>query len=93
MAPNRFALLSPINDAEAPLADLLQQLVSANAIAYLLLVARELACHFHGLPERLGDTLFEEGVLLVVREQLFDGFPQLGIPGGRPLKKSCARLR
>ena len=93
LAPNGFALLSPINDAEAPLADLLQKFVSADGITNLLLLERELACYFHGLPERLGDTLFEKGVLLIVREQLFDGFPQLGIPGGRPLKKSCARLR
>ena len=93
LAPNGFALLRPINDAEAPLADLLQKFVSANAVANLLLVEGELAGDFHGVPERLGDTLFEESVLLIVREQLFDGFPQLGIPGGRPLKKSRARLR
>ena len=77
---------------EAPLADLLQEFVSANTVVYLLLVKGEFACYFHGVPERLGDTLFEEGVLLIVRKQLFDGFPQHRIPGGRSLKKSCACL-
>jgi hypothetical protein len=93
LSPNGFALLSPINHAEAPLADLLQEFVSANAVADLFLVEGEFAGRFHGVPERLGDTLFEEGVRLIVREQLFDGFPQRGIPSSRLIKKSPARLR
>jgi hypothetical protein len=93
LAPNGFTLLSPVNHAEAPLADLLQKSVSANAIACLFLVERELASRFHGVPEGLGDALFEEVVFLIVREQLLDSLPQLGIPSGRPLKESRARLR
>ena len=75
MAPNGFALLRPIHDTEASLADLLQEFVSADGVANLLLLQRELAGDCHGFPEKLGGTLFEQSVRLVAREQSFNGFP------------------
>ena len=94
LAPNGFALLSPINDTEAPLADLLQKFVAADGIANLLLLERQLACGFQGFPEQPSRTLFEKSVLLMVLEQqFFNGFPEFGIARSRALNKSRPCLR
>ena len=55
-------LLSPIDDPEPPLADLLQKFVTADGITNLLLLNRQLAGDFHGFPEQPGRALFEKGV-------------------------------
>ena len=75
VAPNRFALLRPINHAEAPLADLVQKPVSADRVANLLLVESKLASGFQGFPENPHRALFEKSVRLIALEQCLNGFP------------------
>ena len=58
LAPNGLALLSPINDAEAPLADLLQKFIAAYGITDLLLLEGELSSCFHGAPQRFRAPLY-----------------------------------
>ena len=92
MAPDGFALLSPINDAEAPLADFLQESVSADRVANLLLVERELACGFQGFPENARQCPVREECPPHCSRAVLNGFPQLRVASGRALKKSRAGL-